>query len=247
MAHNVRVIDDDQPIGQLLSRRKVVALLGTTGAAWLTGALNADSPRAPVPSCVVRPQQTGGPYFVDERLNREDIRSDPATGRRKPGKPLSLTLFVSRLSGGNCEPLPGAHVDLWQCDATGLYSGVRDPQFDTVGESFLRGYQIADDRGAVRFLTVYPGWYPGRTVHLHFKIRAKSSGRSAREFTSQLYFDDALTDLVHSEAPYAARRERRTRNQNDGIYRRGGDQLKLDIAKPTADVLTASFAVALQY
>ncbi|HEX2120513.1 MAG TPA: intradiol ring-cleavage dioxygenase, partial [Thermoanaerobaculia bacterium] len=198
------MIDDDQTVGHLLSRRKVVALLGTTGAAWLTGALNADTPRAPAPNCVVRPQQTEGPYFVDERLNREDIRS------RKPGRPLSLTLFVSRLRDGNCQPLPGAQVDLWQCDAMGVYSGVQDRQFDTTGESFLRGYQVADERGAVRFLTVYPGWYPGRTVHLHFKIRAQSSGRPAREFTSQLYFDDALTDLVHSEAPYAARRERRT-------------------------------------
>lgn len=240
MADNSHVIDDDRPVGELLSRRKVVALLGTTGAAWLTGALHADSPRTPAPNCVVRPQQTEGPYFVDERLNREDIRS------RKPGRPLRLTLFVSRLSDGKCEPLPGAQVDLWQCDAMGIYSGVQDRQFDTTGESFLRGYRIADDRGAVRFVTVYPGWYPGRTVHLHFKIRSKASRQGAHEFTSQLYFDDALTDLVHKEAPYAARGGQRTRNQNDGIYRRGGDQLKLDVAR-TSDILTASFAIAMQF
>src|SRR5687768_5688392 len=116
------VIYDDEAVGQLLSRREAVALLGVTGAAWLTGSsLSAATPssRTLGDACVVRPQQTEGPYFVDERLNRSDIRSDPATGRLEAGKPLALTLIVSRVTEGNCEPLPGAQVDLWQCDASG--------------------------------------------------------------------------------------------------------------------------------
>lgn len=225
------VIDDDAPVGQLLSRRRAVALLGgVAGAAWLSGGTLSAADR----TCVVRPQQTEGPFFVDdERLKRADIRSDPGTGRRSAGKAVNVALLVSRLNGGNCEPLPGAQVDLWQCDALGVYSDAQ--------EKFLRGYQITDARGAVRFLTVYPGWYPGRTVHIHFKIRAKN-----HEFTSQLYFDDDLTDLVHAEAPYSARGRRRTRNANDGIYRRGGDQLQLDVNR-TAGTLGGSLAIAMQF
>jgi protocatechuate 3,4-dioxygenase beta subunit len=54
-------------------------------------------------------------------------------------------------------------VDVWHCDALGVYSGVRDFRFDTSGQKFLRGYQTTDERGEVRFLTIYPGWYVGRT------------------------------------------------------------------------------------
>lgn len=224
--------NDDETVGHLLSRRKVVALLGASGVAWLTRA-NAFA-ATPSQTCVVRPEQTEGPFFVDTRLNRRDMRSDPSTGKVKAGKPLALTMHVSRLTKAGCEPLPGAQVDLWHCDAMGVYS---DP--------FLYGHQISDARGEVSFVTIYPGWYQGRTVHIHFKIRAKGSGRQTLEFTSQLYFDDALTDLVHAEGPYAANGRRRTRNQNDGIFRRGGDQLTVSMAK--SDSLSASFAVAMQF
>ncbi|MGH7257346.1 MAG: twin-arginine translocation pathway signal protein, partial [Nitrospiraceae bacterium] len=194
---------EDAPVGRLLSRREVVRLLGATGVLWLSGGLNpfravADSPR---PSCIVRPEQTEGPYFVDERLNRSDIRSDPTDGPVKPGTPLTLTLLVSRLNAGDCQPLTGAQVDIWHCDALGVYSDVRDPSFSTVGQKFFRGYQITDARGQARFLTVYPGWYEGRTVHIHFKIRTEPMIRRSFEFTSQMYFDDGLTDRVHSNPP----------------------------------------------
>ena len=113
--------DDDVPLLHLLSRRDVLGLLGAAGTAWLTGGLLApDSALASTPSCVVRPEQTEGPYFVDERLNRSDIRSDPTDGHVKPGMPLMLTLFVSRLNDGDCRPIAGAQVDLWQCDALGV-------------------------------------------------------------------------------------------------------------------------------
>ena len=231
------VITDDEPLGRLLSRREVVAMLGGAGAALLTGGtLSA--------ACVVRPQQIEGPYFVDERLNRSDIRSDPATGRRKPGKPLTLMFLVQRLSDERCEPLPGAQIDLWQCDASGIYSDVEDPRFNTVGQKFLRGYQITSDRGEVRFLTVYPGWYPGRAVHVHLKVRTKPSLQRSLEFTTQLYFDDTLTDRIHREMPYTTIGQRWTRNQNDRIFRRGGDQLILAPTE-TAGGYAASFTVAM--
>ena len=234
--------------GPLLSRRDVVVLLGTTGVAWLmTGGLN---PRRAVagtlgPSCVVRPEQTEGPYFVDERLNRSDIRSDPTDGRVKPGTPLALTLLVSRLSAGDCQPLPGAQVDIWHCDAQGVYSDVQDPGFSSIGQKFLRGYQVTDARGAVQFVTVYPGWYPGRTVHIHFKIRTATVARRTFEFSSQLYFDDGLTDRVHADPPYAATGLRTTRNQQDWIFRRGGNQLLL-VPTTMAGGYSATFAIGLQ-
>ena len=237
------------PAGPLLSRREVVAFLGATGAAWLmTGSLN---PRRAVagtlvPSCIVRPEQTEGPYFVDERLNRSDIRSDPTDGRVKSGTPLALTLLISRLNAGDCQPLPGAQVDIWHCDTQGVYSDVQDPGFNTIGQKFLRGYQVTDPRGSARFVTVYPGWYPGRTVHIHLKIRTAPVARRSFEFTSQLYFDDVLTDRVHADPPYVAKGRRTARNQHDWIFLRGGDQLLL-APTTTADGYSATFAIGLQF
>ena len=240
--------DEDRPAGRLLSRREVVAFLGAAGVVWLAGG-NLFPRRAVAgtlgPSCVVRPEQTEGPYFVDERLNRSDIRSDPTDGRVRPGTPLALTLQVSRLSAGDCQPLPGAQVDIWHCDALGVYSDVQDPGFNTIGQKFLRGYQITDARGSVRFVTVYPGWYAGRTIHIHFKIRTAPVAKRSFEFTSQVYFDDVLTDRVHADPPYAAQGPRTARNQHDWIFRRGGDQLML-APTATADGYAAVFPIGLQ-
>lgn len=216
---------DDRPIGHILTRRELLAVLGASGLGLLGGS-KPDQGSA-VPGCVVRPEQTEGPYFVDERLNRRDLRQDPSDGSIRPGLPLELTMVVSRLSGKVCAPLAGAQVDVWQCDHLGVYSDVQDPSFDTKGKQFLRGYQLTDAKGQARFTTVYPGWYQGRTVHIHFKVRSPASQRPAYEFTSQLYFDDALTDRVYRSAPYAGRPDRSTRNGADGIYRRGGADLML--------------------
>jgi len=239
---------ENGPSERLLSRREIFRYLGATGVVWLmAGSLNPRLSEAGTlgPSCVVRPEQMEGPYFVDERLNRSDIRSDPTDGRVKPGTPLALTLLVSRLGAGDCQPLPGAQVDIWHCDAQGIYSDVQDPEFNTIGQNFLRGYQITDLRGEVRFVTVYPGWYPGRTVHIHFKIRTSLMAKRSFEFASQLYFDDGLTDRVHTALPYATSGPRTVRNQHDWIFRRGGDRLML---APTtvADGYAASFAIGLQ-
>lgn len=241
--------DEERPMGRLLSRREVMAYLGVTGVVWLTsGNL---FPRWAIagtrgPSCVVRPEQTEGPYFVDERVNRSDIRSDQTNGRVKPGTPLALTLQVSRLNAGDCQPLPDAQVDIWHCDALGVYSDVQDPGFDTSGQKFLRGYQTTDARGEARFITIYPGWYPGRTVHIHFKIRTATVARRSFEFTSQLYFDDEVTDRAHAAPPYASKGPRSSRNQHDWIFRRGGNQLILDTTT-TADGYAATFPIGLQF
>jgi protocatechuate 3,4-dioxygenase beta subunit len=194
---------------------------------------------------VVRPEQTAGPYFVDELLNRSDIRSDPATGAVSPGVPLELTFHVSRVAEAACAPLAGALVDVWHCDHLGVYSDVVDPRFDTIGQKFLRGYQVTDGDGIARFTTVFPGWYQGRTVHIHFKIRSAPEADPGFEFTSQLYFDDQLTDRIHALDPYAEKGPRTRRNAGDGIYSRGGSQLTLDTARQ-GDGLGAAFDIALQ-
>jgi protocatechuate 3,4-dioxygenase beta subunit len=221
-------------MSSLLSRRKVL-VLGAAGVASL--ALPALSQAKTL--CVVRPQQTEGPYFVDEELDRSDIRRDPATGQIKPGTPLALTFAVSTTSAkGLCKPFTGAHVDVWHCDAQGVYSDVVDPSFDTKGHKFLRGFQRTNADGEARFTTIYPGWYEGRAVHVHFKIRG-----AGREFTSQLYFPDALTDRVHAAAFYK-KPGTRTRNADDGIFSNGGNNLILNPA-PTANGYTATFTIAL--
>ncbi|MFI5224585.1 MAG: intradiol ring-cleavage dioxygenase, partial [Nitrospirales bacterium] len=234
----------NRPVGRLLSRREIVLMLGGSAVWLMAGSL---IPRQALsdmlePSCVARPEQTEGPYFVDERLNRSDIRSDPTDGRVRPGTPLALMLLVSRLNAGDCQPLPGAQVDIWHCDARGVYSDVQDPGFDTIGQKFLRGYQVTDARGEARFVTVYPGWYAGRTIHIHFKIRTAPVAQRNFEFTSQLYFDDRLTDRVHADPPYASNGQRTARNQHDWIFRRGGDRLML-APTATADGYAATFSI----
>jgi protocatechuate 3,4-dioxygenase beta subunit len=209
-----------------------LGLLGTSGialvvgGAWPRGRLKAALP-AGFPSCVVRPEQTEGPYFVDEMLHRADIRSDPGSGALSEGAPLDLEFRVSRIADGACAPLAGAQVDVWHCDAQGIYSDVTDPSFNTVGKKFLRGYQVTDAAGVARFTTIYPGWYRGRAVHIHFKIRSQAIGGRAHEFVSQVYFDEALNDRVYARPPYAS--GERTRNSADRIFRRGGAELMLDV------------------
>lgn len=238
---------DDRARGHVLSRREVIALLGAGAYAVLSGPR---PPRAHAQApgsspCVVRPEQTEGPYFVDELLKRADLRTDPTDGTTRPGTPLDLTIRVSRLAGERCEPLAGVVVDVWQCDHLGAYSDVQDRSFNTVGKKFLRGYQVTDEQGRAHFVTIYPGWYRGRTVHIHFKVRSAATLRPGFEFTSQLYFDDALTDQVYSTSPYAERGTRTTRNGGDGIYRRGGSQLLLALV-PQSGGYAGTFEVALQ-
>jgi protocatechuate 3,4-dioxygenase beta subunit len=219
-------MDDDQQTGRILSRREALALLG--GAAMLAGGVRPGFAQG-LPSCIVTPEQTEGPFFTDVRLNRSDIRSDPTDKSVREGALLALALRVSAVGAGGCIPLAGARVDVWHCDAAGAYS---DSDRGTAGRKFLRGHQMTDAKGNARFTTIYPGWYPGRSVHIHFKVRIVSGPNLGGEITSQLYFDEAVNDRVLARAPYAARPAgSRTLNSNDGLYRRGGRQLMLALAE----------------
>src|SRR5205823_10382354 len=131
--------------------------------------------------------------------------------------PLTVTFNIFSV-GSSCAPLSGAYVDIWHADASGNYSDVGN----TSGQKWLRGYQITDSNGTVKFTTIYPGWYMGRAVHIHFKVRTYSGTQTQGTFTSQFFFDDSITDTVYQQAPYSSRPNRDTRNSNDGIYAGAG-------------------------
>lgn len=247
-----RCDEDDRTIGRIYSRREALGLMGTTGGAFLLSACiplpeaspdlaAIDEVNASLPAgCVVRPALGAGPVFVEEDLNRSDIRTDPSNGIVSAGTQLDLTLRVSTIADSACTPLAGAQVDIWQCDANGVYSDTLALGFQTVGQKFLRGYQITDEQGLANFTTIYPGWYEIRAVHIHFKIRTTDG----YDFTSQLFFDDTLTDAVFAEAPYNSRGERLLRNDDDGIYGASGGQMMLAVNKTDAGYASA-FDVAL--
>lgn len=227
------------------SRRQWLGMLGAIGVVTFTRCgSDADMNTGPDPlACAVRPEQTEGPYFVEELLNRSDIRVDPTDGTVKTGVPLRLVLNVSRVNGNDCSPVEGAIVDVWHCDALGSYSDVAGTS--TAGKKFLRGYQVTDANGRVEFTTVYPGWYSGRTVHIHFKIRQRSGSQTTSEFTSQLYFDEAVTAHVFAQSPYNSRGTADIGNDEDGIYGDGGSELLLALT-PDGAGYTGTLQVGLE-
>jgi protocatechuate 3,4-dioxygenase beta subunit len=114
--------------------------------------------------------------------------------------PLTLTLSLVDVNAG-CGPIEGARIDVWHCDADGVYSGVSQPGNDTTGQTFCRGIQLTDPNGQATFQTVYPGWYQGRITHVHFQVFL-DSGLVA---TSQIAFPEEVTDAVYAVEPYAAK------------------------------------------
>jgi protocatechuate 3,4-dioxygenase beta subunit len=175
-------------------------------------------------SVVLSPQEEEGPYFVEEKLNRSDIITN-ADGSLQPGLPLTLAITVSQSVDGTITPLPNAYVDIWQANASGLYSD--EAVESTTGNVFLRGYQVTDAHGHVHFLTIYPGWYSGRTVHIHCRVRlyAGTSGANKTDtptysFETQFFCDEDITDTVYNSVyPYTSRASQRdTFNNTDRVY-----------------------------
>ena len=185
---------------------------------------------SPVAFVALAPEMTEGPYFLDLNLVRSTIVED------RTGAPLALSLIVVKTSTG--QRVKGATVDIWHADANGIYSGFVAQSTAANGggggigatdaSTFLRGTQLSDGSGKVAFATIYPGWYSGRTVHIHVKVRVKGSAIHV----GQLFFDDSFTDALYtSTAPYATRGGRDTRNADDSIYGGGGAQSMLAVQK----------------
>lgn len=162
-------------------------------------------------ACVLTPQSEEGPYYIDPKL----VRSDIAEGR--PGVPLSFRLRV--VEAGSCTPIQGARVDIWHCDARGLYSAFPEQgdghNIDQTGKTFLRGTQLADAGGWAAFKTIYPGWYAGRATHIHFKVFLDER----TVLTGQSFFPEALNEFIYTNVPdYTKRRQQRlVINANDHV------------------------------
>jgi protocatechuate 3,4-dioxygenase beta subunit len=161
------------------------------------------------------PAVTQGPYFQDfsdSSLNRSDVTEGQA------GTTLTLTFHVYQVSGTTVTPLAGARVDIWSANALGVYSD--EAVEGTAGQTYLRGYQYTDSTGTVTFTTIIPGWYAGRTPHIHFMVRStSSSGTLTNRMTSQLFFDQSFINTLYTTtAPYNTRGLADTTNAADMVY-----------------------------
>jgi protocatechuate 3,4-dioxygenase beta subunit len=242
-------------IAQRLNRRSALELLSALGAGAVLGCGDPQAAPAPSPSgsrlvdpmgvpldslsCILTPELDQGPFFVDERLERSDLLAGETAPGITSGSPLVLELGVYGVSGATCSPLTGALVDIWHADVNGLYSdtasGFIQPT-DTTGETFLRAYQVVGADGVVTFQTIYPGWYATRTIHVHVKIRRFSpAGDTTFEATTQVFFDDAITDDLFAGSPYLARGPRSIpANTNDQIFNGTGVGREIDTLGPPA-------------
>ncbi len=198
------------------ARRRLLTLAGAAPLALAA----ADAVRAaPVagPVCRLTPQVTQGPYWFDPKLDRADVTEG------KPGVPVQVAVTVV---DGSCRPIAGARVDLWHCDAGGIYSGYEgqgdDHQTGAKGQAFLRGAQVTDAAGRVTFRSVWPGWYEGRTPHMHLKVFLDAR----TVLTCQLFVPDALSEYLYDNVPaYRRPHKRDTFNRQDGIALQGGEAM----------------------
>lgn len=249
----------------LISRRRALSLGGSIGLGSLlaacgdstarggTASASASAPLTPTTTatgdivaaldaartCSTFPEQTQGPYWFDVDSIRTDIREE------RPGTVLQLALRVQDVSAcssdGRATPVSNCVVEIWHCDAGGLYSGFEsgspgaggasnrrgaattsngsyaagDQEATTTDDgTYLRGAQVADSNGIVQFTTIFPGWYPGRSPHIHLKVHL------SREtvLTSQMYVEDDLATQVYAASPYSDRSGRRTANSDDGFF-----------------------------
>jgi protocatechuate 3,4-dioxygenase beta subunit len=201
-----------------LTRSGLLARAGGLAAAALGTSLwrVRSAPAASAVSCVLTPEMTEGPYYIAA----EKVRRNITEGR--PGIRLGLRLSV--VDATTCRPIPGAAVDIWHADAGGEYSGFGA---GASSRTFMRGIQKTNSAGLALFQTVYPGWYQGRTVHIHVKVHV--GGNVVH--TGQLFFSDTLTDSVYKVSPYSRRPNRATRNAQDMIYANGGRQSLLTVRR----------------
>ncbi|TDC82761.1 protocatechuate dioxygenase [Micromonospora sp. KC606] len=263
----------DHHEGQRVSRRRLIAGIGSVGLTGLLAACGRDggtvttstgetvAPQATTTSdltslfadantCRLTASTTQGPYYFDADKIRSDIREDR--------KGVRLRVAIRVQDSEQCGPLSNAVVEIWHCDAAGLYSGAEAQSSGANGGSggpggappggvpsgapagnppsggapsgggngqmadltptddkrYLRGAQVTNADGIVEFTTIWPGWYRGRTVHIHAMVHLDNS----RVLTTQLMFDEALNTKVFAAQPYAAHTGRDTLNDNDNIY-----------------------------
>lgn len=241
--------DDDDILSPVLGRRHILrtaSALGIFGLAKLTGTAKLAGGRAPHAAappldlsdlvddpamaavCTLTPSETQGPYYLNLNLNRSDITEGLA------GLPTRVHLQIVRAS--DCSPVPNAIVDLWHARPDGDYSGFANQ--GTQGQTFLRGIQTTDANGQAYFDTIYPGWYPGRTIHMHLKVRP--TGESV--LTTQLYFKQRLTTRIYQSLPPYVGHAQSTTNANDNLFL---PETVMDVISATGSQLQVALTVAI--
>jgi protocatechuate 3,4-dioxygenase beta subunit len=243
-------------IEQRWNRRRALELLGAVGAGVVLGCGDSEGPLARAAgsagasglvdpmgvgldslSCILTPALDQGPFFVDEKLERSDLVAGETAPGITRGSPLILEFGIFAVQADTCAPLTGAVVDIWHADVDGLYSDTASgfiQATDTTGEAFLRAYQVVGADGVVRFRTIYPGWYATRTIHVHVKIRTFSpTGDTTLDATTQVFFDDSITDALFAGSDYLARGPRSIPvNTNDQIFNGTGVGRAIDTIGP---------------
>jgi protocatechuate 3,4-dioxygenase beta subunit len=229
-----------------ITRREAMGALGAAAAGLTIGCGNSPTGPTDVSSvattpgttssaaCAVAPEETIGPYPSLRDLFRSDIREG------RPGTPVTLALTVVNASS-DCSPVPGALVDIWQCDADGHYSQYSQPGYNGTAETFLRGTQTTDAGGRVTFTTIYPGWYQGRATHIHVEVTL--NGRSLK--VTQIAFPESINQAVYSSGVYATRGQNPTSNARDMVF---ADSVSSELATVTGDPaggITATFTVGV--
>jgi len=208
-------------------RRQALQLMGAASVLALTGREAASGELlygAAAAACRNDIESTAGPYPNIDPLERRDLRANSRGNTSlKPGAQLTLRIRVHDIENA-CAPIPGAVVDIWGADAVGTYAGYAP--FNTVGQDFCRGYQRTDANGQAEFLTLFPGSYTGRALHIHFSIQSQArnlrpndDGRNLPNvFVAQLYFAASTADEVFASNPIYQQGARRTPNEADSIY-----------------------------
>lgn len=229
---------------QDLTRRQAVKAAGAAGAAYLlvpalsgVEAQPALAATAVASAATLTPELTEGPYWVNTRLRRSNVRANSHGGGHQPGVPLALSINV--VNTATHRPMNGLAVDIWHANAHGVYSdessqaaggGTSSAAGDTSADDWLRGYQITGKdkglrdepvHGQVSFQTVWPGWYTGRAIHIHVRVRGlHSSGATIAGFTTQIFFSDAANrHVLTGAAPYNTRSPQTdpTTDENDSV------------------------------
>ena len=260
-----------------LTRRQAMRAAGAAGSAylllpaWLDQLGGSATAQAAARCATLTPELTEGPYWVNTMLRRADVRANTTTAKTLPGVaqrgvPLKLTINVLDASNA-CKPLNGVAVDIWHANAHGLYSDETSQQAgggstggDTAGQNFLRGYQITGEdagpngsavAGQVGFTTIWPGWYTGRAIHIHVRVRKlSSSGATIAGYTTQIFFSDADNDKVLTRAaPYRARVPQKdpTTDENDTVLQRADDATNIvSVTGSASKGFAATFNVMLK-
>jgi protocatechuate 3,4-dioxygenase beta subunit len=188
----------------------------TTGTTATTTATTSTTTSSAAGSCVLIAQETVGPYPLFNDIASAAVYQRDGITEGKTGVPLHLTLNIVNVNNA-CAPILTAMVYVWHCDKDGYYSGYNQNGADLRGPTFCRGVQATDTNGRVTFNTIYPGWYPGRATHIHFRVYLALDLQA----TSQLAFPNSTTSAVYSSPLYVAKGQNPTTPTSDGIFSDG--------------------------